>query len=173
MKDVFTLVKNIVLYLFLWLLVACSATNTVEMDGVASVNLTNLAVNNISIRANEEDILKVFGEPDHIEQIENPKSFIYIYGRNKDEYDLDVRTVNGKVSRFFIASNMYELNNDITVGDSLENVMKSFGEDYYRRTDTGSQIVGYIDKENGINIEFGIVDNKIKGIIVKKIAKRL
>ncbi len=65
-----------------------------------------------------------------------------------------------------ISSSKYTLSKGITIGNSKTDVMNAYGKNYYERTDTGANIIGYFDKVNNINIEFGMSDNKVNGIIV-------
>ncbi len=135
-------------------------------EGTKSVDLSNEDIKSIPLNSTENKVKDVLGKPDFVIKIENPKSNYYIYGKNEKNYDLEFRLVRGKVKSYLISSSKYTLSKGITIGNSKTDVMNAYGKNYYERTDTGANIIGYYDKVNNINIEFGMSDNKVNGIIV-------
>ena len=77
--------------------------------------------------------------------------------------------MNGEVKRYFITSGKYSTGKGISEGSSKKDVIKAYGENFYERTDSGATIMGYFDKENKINIELGMSNDKVDGIIVAEI----
>ena len=160
------------LFLFVLFLVGCdpSAKDRMEFyDRALSVNLSDEKIKSISINSSENKVKAVFGKPDLIDKIEKPKSTYYIYGKNETNYDIDFLFVNGEVKRYFISSGKYSTSKGISEGSSKKDVIKAYGENFYERTDSGATIIGYFDKENKINIEFGMSNDKVDGIIIADI----
>ncbi|XXM71141.1 hypothetical protein ACQ0QQ_15695 [Lysinibacillus sphaericus] len=56
----------------------------------------------------------------------------------------------------------------IHAGDDAKEVIDSYGPHYYERTDTGTDIIGYFDKQHNINMEFSFIDKKLIGTIIQK-----
>ena len=160
------------LFLFVLILVGCDSSFKDKMefyDSTLSINLSDEKMKSISINSSENDVEAVFGKPDFIDKIEKPKSTYYIYGKNETNYDIDFLFVNGEVKRYFISSGKYRTSKGISEGSSKKDVIKAYGENSYERTDSGATIIGYFDKENKINIEFGMSNDKVDGIIVAEI----
>ena len=77
--------------------------------------------------------------------------------------------VNGEVKGYFISSGKYCTSKGVSKESSKKDVIKAYGENIYERTDSGASIIGYFDKENKINIEFGMSNDRVEGIIVAEI----
>ncbi|MEG9296869.1 hypothetical protein V6B33_10420 [Mangrovibacillus sp. Mu-81] len=75
---------------------------------------------------------------------------------------------NNEVFRYFFSED-HRTSKGITVGDSPVKVIESYGPNYYERTETGTEIIGYLDKKNGISIEFSCHENNLAGAILMKI----
>ena len=159
-------------FLFVLLLVGCdpSAKDKMEFyDTALSIHLSDEKMESASINSRENEVKAVFGKPDFIDEIEKPKSTYYIYGKNETNDDIDFLFVNGEVKRYFISSGKYSTSKGISEGSSKKDVIKAYGENFYERTDSGATIIGYFDKENKVNIEFGMSNDKVDGIIVTEI----
>ena len=160
------------LFLFVLLLVGCDPSSKDKMefyDRALSINLSDEKIKSISINSSENEVKGVFGKPDFIDKIKKPKSTYYIYGKNETNYDIDFLFVDGEVKGYFISSGKYSTSKGISEGSSKKDVIKAYGENFYGRTDSGANIIGYFDKENKINIEFGMSNDKVGGIIVAEI----
>lgn len=127
-----------------------------------SINLSSENIKLISINSIENDVISVFGEPIEVEEITNPNSKYITYE------GIEFGFIKDRVIRYFI-TDKYETANNIKVGDSKEKVFKEYGNNYYKRVESGLETVGYFDKNNLINIEFGFKENKVIAIIVQKI----
>ena len=55
------------------------------------------------------------------------------------------------------------------MGDTKENVIQAYGENFYERVESGLDTIGYFDKENMINLEIGFKENKIVLVMIEKI----
>lgn len=162
--------NRIVLGLFLLaiILAGCDPSTKDKMEFYSQTKTTDLSKENIrsiSIHSSEKKVAEEFGKPDSIENIEMPKSSYYLYGKINVEF----RVVNGKVTRYLLSSKKYSTSKGITVGSRKEDVIKAYGDHFYERNDTCAAIVGYFDKANKINIEFGLNHGQVAGIAVSEL----
>lgn len=158
------------LLFFTTILSGCTQNKMDYYNETPSTDLSKEKVGTISIGSKEQNVLNEFGEPDFTEKIQRPQSTYLVYGKNRNNYDLDFRIVGGRVVRYFISSKKYKTEKKISIDSSKEDVIQAYGDNYYERTDTGSDVIGYFDKKNKINIEFSFDKfNKVIGIIVSKV----
>ncbi|SDK36088.1 hypothetical protein [Sediminibacillus albus] len=164
--------RNIIILIFFicaFLLSGCDSKNKMDYyDDTKSTDLSQARIHTITINATEQQVRKEFGEPDFIEEVENPEATYYIYGNDKEDYSLDVMLTDGKVKRFFIGKDVFNSEIATLIGKSKEEIVKLLGNDYYERNDTGSVVIGYFDKSHQKNIEL-IMDETVTGIIVSEI----
>ncbi|SEJ79532.1 hypothetical protein SAMN04488127_2826 [Bhargavaea ginsengi] len=169
--KVTALISTIIMFIFL---TGCDAFAKETMDFYKSTNSIDLSgekINSISINSNENDVITAFGEPNNVEEIENPKSKYLSY--DGVEFDL----IDDKVMQIFIKresenSKKYKTAKEIKIGNTKEIVIKRYGQNYYERVEGGLETVGYFDKDNMINIEFGFHENQVAAIIIQKIGWR-
>lgn len=157
-----------ILLLSIIVLSGCGTTN--KMDFYENTDSTSLSeeVNTISLNSTEDKIKEILGEPDFVEEVEKSKSTYLIYGKDRDNSDIEFQIVNGQVASYFFSSNTYKTSKKITKGSSKEDVIQEYGENYYERDDSGAKIMGYFDKNQKVNMEFSF-NETIEGIIISKI----
>ncbi|MFJ7848624.1 hypothetical protein ACIQZM_00710 [Peribacillus sp. NPDC097206] len=157
-----------ILLLSIIVLSGCGTTN--KMDFYENTDSTSLSeeVNTISLNSTEDKIKEVLGEPDFVEEVEKSKSTYLIYGKDRDNSDIEFQIVNGQVASYFFSNNTYKTSKKITKGSSKEDVIQEYGENYYERDDSGAKIMGYFDKNQKVNMEFSF-NETIEGIIISKI----
>lgn len=163
-----TVISTIIMFL---ILIGCEPLAKEKMDfyeSTESIDLSGENINSISINSYENDVIDTFGKPTEIEEIENPKSKYLSYD------GVEFGFVDDKVIRLFIRrthenSKIYETANEIKIGNTKEKVIKEYGENYYDRVEDGLDMVGYFDKDNMINIEFGFNENKVIAVIIQQI----
>ncbi|WP_406944096.1 hypothetical protein ACJA3J_11910 [Halobacillus sp. SY10] len=163
-----TVISTIVMFLFL---IGCEPLAKETMDfyeSTESIELSGENINSISINSYENDVINTFGKPTEVEKIEDPKSKYLSYD------GVEFGFVDDMVIRLFIRrthenSKIYETVKEIKIGDTKEQVIKEYGENYYERVESGLDTLGYFDKDNKINIEFGFNENKVIAVIIKKI----
>ncbi|RWZ60631.1 hypothetical protein EQV77_04875 [Halobacillus fulvus] len=154
-----------------FILMGCEPLAKDTMDFYESTESTDLSgenIHSISIHSSENDVINTFGEPTEVEEIENPKSKYLSYD------GVEFGFVEDKVVRIFIRrthenSKIYETAREIKIGDSEEQVIKEYGNNYYERVESGLDTLGYFDKDNRVNIEFGFNENKVVAVIMKRI----
>ena len=58
------------------------------------------------------------------------------------------------------SGNSIKTSKNIGVGSSVDEIIKVYGNNYYKRmSDIGVSVIGYVDKERKINIEFFNYEN--------------
>ncbi|RFU66131.1 hypothetical protein [Bacillus sp. V59.32b] len=159
------------LYILLFVLIVggCdpfSKDNSESHQSPACTDLSNEHIQSISLKSTKDDVTNVLGEPDFVEEIENPKSTYFIYGKDESDYDVDFLLEEGKVQRIYLSSNKYKTAKGVAVGSHKSEVIDAYGDNYYERTEKGAPIIGYFDKVNHINMEFGFSEDRVTGIIV-------
>lgn len=151
-------------FMFVFMLIGCdpSSKNKMEFyESTDSVDLSKENVNTITLDSKENDVINTFGKPNEVKEIKNPLSKYFTYD------GMEFGIIEGRVFRYYFTEN-YQTSKGITIGDSKEKVIKGYGEKYYERVESGINTVGYFDKENMINIEFGFDDNKVIGAVIEK-----
>lgn len=155
----------LIIGLLVWIS-GCGTTDKMEYyDKTASTNLSE-NINTISVDTPAKVVGETLGNPISVES--NNQSSEWKYGEDKKHFDLEFRIMNGKVNRYFFASNNYTTTKGITIGSSKEDVIQKYGKNYYEREDTGAKIIGYFDKIKKVNIEFAF-DKTLIIIMVSKI----
>lgn len=163
-----------VLSLILLIAVGCDPSSTPRDDYYATTKSTDLSEENIKqihIGSDKFNVTKVFGKPTSIEVVSQPKSEYYAYGESKDNSGIEFKLINNKVESYLLYSSKYKTVKGVAVGSSKKDVLSSYGENYYKRNDTGEKVFGYFDKNNNINIEFDIRNNEVIGIHLLRFKK--
>lgn len=149
----------------LLLLIGCDpfAKNNMEFyNTTKSINLSDENVNSITLNSIEKDVIRIFGNHVEIREVTKPISKYLIY----NGIEFGIREDN--VFRYYF-NKTYQTAKGITVGDTKEKVIQAYGENYYERIEGGLDTIGYFDKENMINLEFGLKENKVIGVLIVKI----
>lgn len=162
---------KIIIGLFsLILLVSCGSVN--KMNFYEQISSTELdeEVNTIKIGSSELEVKEAFGEPDSTVEIENGRQLIYGDSINSN---IEFQIEKDIVQRYFFSDEQYNINKNVAIGSTRQDVITEYGENYYTRDDSGAKVLGYFDKDKGINIEFSLELDKAKiiGIEVSKINK--
>ncbi|MGG1220763.1 CAP-associated domain-containing protein [Priestia endophytica] len=149
-------------------LFGCGTVDKMEFYGDTKSTELPEEVNGIYLGTTEDKVEEVLGKPDFIEKSEDKTFNNLIYGRDKENPEIELQVSDGKVNRYFFFSDKYSSIKGITKGDSKEDILKKYGEKYYQRDETGLKIMGYFDKKSKVNIEFSLADH-VEGIMVSKI----
>ncbi|GAA5416853.1 hypothetical protein Pryu01_01892 [Paraliobacillus ryukyuensis] len=158
---------KIIIKLFsLILLVSCGSVNKMNFYEQTSSTELNEEVNTIKIGSSELEVKEVLGEPDSTEEIENGTQLIY--GDSTDS-NLEFQIEKGTIQRYFFSDEQYNKNKNVAIGSTRQDIITKYGENYYTRDDSGTEVLGYFDKYKGIDIEFSLDEGKIIGIEVSKI----
>lgn len=154
--------KYKVLLILIISLTGCGTTDKMEFyDDTKSTTLSE-EVNSISLDSQEAKVRQTFGKPDSVREVENNDSNYLVYD------DIEFQITNDKVVRYFYTNNKYKTKKGMELGSSKEDVIHAYGENYYVREDTGTEIIGYFDKRKKVNIEFGFSED-LDSVMVSKI----
>ena len=78
-----------------------------------------------------------------------------LYNYYKIQEGVEIATsANGGILRFIVENSSIATSRGIKVGDSLVKVKKAYGENFYKRTEQGLDIIGYVDKKSHQSLEF-------------------
>jgi hypothetical protein len=168
LKKTIKVTARIFSVLLFLVVIGCDPFSKETMDfyeDTKSIDLSDENINSISIHSTENDVTATFGKPNDVEEIANPQSKYLSY----DEIEFGIAA--DKVIRYYFTKN-YETSKGIKIGDTKEEVIKEYGENYYERTEGGLDTVGYFDKENKINIEFEFYENKAAAVMIERIGWR-
>ena len=105
---------------------------------------------------NSEEITKNYGKK--TEQSRNVTGYDYFELKKGIEIAVNKQ---GTITRFIIDSNL-ETVKGIKIGDNKEAVIKAYGKNHYFRSEQGADIIGYVDKERDISIEFWLFNDKVE-----------
>ncbi|MFD2638212.1 hypothetical protein [Piscibacillus salipiscarius] len=154
--------RNIILIsTLLGFLLFPSITQNDYLQEVSTTVLSSENVESITLYSTESDVLRIFGKPEKIHKTKNPISSYYKYA------GLEIGINNQQVFRYIITDN-YTTQHGIKVGDSKEHVIDIYGNNYYKKTESGSFIMGYIDYENNIILEIALNKDCVIGMLIKK-----
>lgn len=82
----------------------------------------------------------------------------------KEKGDI-VRLIIGEVEKGVKTKTSLKTSKGIEIGSTKKDVIASYGSSYYKRTEQGVDIVGYVDHKLGATIEFWLVeDGKVSEI---------
>ncbi|QAS51163.1 hypothetical protein [Halobacillus litoralis] len=146
-------------------LFSCDPTTKDKMEfyqQTKSIDLSSEMIDSISIHSDKDTILATFGKPDNIEEISTPKSQYLSY----DGFEFGL--MESHVFRYYFNSN-HQTTRKIKDGDTKEKVIEEYGRNYYEREESGLHMMGYFDKENEMNIEFGFQGNRVTAVMVESI----
>lgn len=140
-----------------------SKSKTEFYNNTESINLSGENVNSITLNSTENDVIGAFGKPIEVRNVTNPKSKYVSYR------GIEFGIIENKVIRYYFNNNNYKTAKEITVGDTKENVIQAYGENFYERSESGLDTIGYFDKENMMNLEIGFKENKTVIVIIEKV----
>ena len=93
--------KLSILLLSMIVLGGCGTTNKMNFyDKTDSTSLSE-EVNTISLNSTEDKIKEVLGEPDFVKEVEKSKSTYFIYGKDRENSDIEFQIVDGQVDSYF------------------------------------------------------------------------
>jgi hypothetical protein len=154
--------------LLITVLSGCGTVNKMAFyDDTKSTDLSE-EVSGISLETTEDRVKEILGQPGFTEKSNDGKFTNLIYGQNKENPKIELQVSDGKINRYFFLSEEYSSTKGVTKGDSKEDIIKKYGENYYQREETGLKIIGFFDKKKKCNIEFSLNDT-VEGIMVTKI----
>jgi len=124
----------------------------------ANTNLSSENMNGFYLYDNihDEKFLKAYGRQNH-------KSFDHdVYNYYTIDNDIQIATnQQDEILHFSVANKDVPSSKGIKVGDSLKKVKAAYGKNFYKRSEQGVDILGYVDKRNHQFIEFWHYQDKV------------
>jgi hypothetical protein len=88
--------------------------------------------------------------------------------RDVEEYDyyflsknLEIASKHGEITRFIVSEKEIKTEKGIGIHNNKDEVINTYGKNYYKRSEQGLDIIGYVDKKTKTSIEFWLVDDKV------------
>lgn len=88
----------------------------------------------------------------------------YNYYNLTDGIEIATNKDDSKIIRFIIADENIKTFRGIHVGDNKNQIIKSYGKNYYKRVEQGADVIGYVDKDKQWSLEFWLVENNVIGM---------
>ena len=68
---------------------------------------------------------------------------------------------DSKIVRFIVEDKTVGTEKGVKVRDKKDKIIEIYGNSYYTRMDQGTDIIGYVDKENDCSIEFWLMGDEV------------
>ncbi|CAH2716919.1 hypothetical protein BACCIP111895_04107 [Neobacillus rhizosphaerae] len=105
---------------------------------------------------NMDNFISIYGKQMH----KSADNDLYNYYEVQDGLEI-ATTTNGGILRFSVEKSSIPTSKGINVGESITEVKKACGENYYKRTEQGLDIMGFVDKKCHQSIEFWYDQKKV------------
>lgn len=124
----------------------------------SSTNLGKENVDGVSLNDDfySEKISEKYGKI--TEQSRDVENYDYFELTNGIEVAVNKK---GEITRFIVTDSNLETAKGIKIGNTKNDILKAYKENYYFRTEQGADIIGYVDKKRKISIEFWLFDDKV------------
>ncbi|GAB6419473.1 hypothetical protein bcgnr5372_18920 [Bacillus luti] len=131
----------------------------------AFTDLSNESIGKMRLHDNidKEAFRKEYGEP--IKKIDNVYYDYYDWKNGVETASIIEGKEKGKIVRLMIGENK-ELKTvkGIGIGSTKQDVINSYGSNYYERTEQGTTIIGYVDHKRYVTLEFWLGEGKVARI---------
>ncbi len=110
------------------------------------------------------------GESINNDNVRDKYGYINKLSRDNVEYNyyyldkkIEVATekYDDKIIRFVINDKNISTEKNIKINDKKNKIISLYGKNYYKRVEQGTNIMGYVDKENKTSLEFWMYDDKV------------
>ncbi|CEH33533.1 hypothetical protein [Romboutsia lituseburensis] len=88
----------------------------------------------------------------------------YNYYNLTDGIEIATNKDDSKIIRFIIDDENIKTFRGIHVGDNKNQIIKSYGKNYYKRVEQGADVIGYVDKDKQWSLEFWLFENNVIGM---------
>lgn len=135
-------------FIFLTLVSSCSRERSYYFKHAKNTDLSNEQVEGIKLDEKMDDnFVNKNGKPvKHMETDE------YTYYRIKKNI-IAIDKKNNRITRIMY-SKKTETSKGIKLDDPIDKAIKVYGDNYYKRVEQGTDIIGYVDQEKGWTLEF-------------------
>lgn len=88
----------------------------------------------------------------------------YNYYNLTDGIEIATNKDDSKIIRVIITDKNIKTSKGIHVGDNKNQIIKSYGKNYYKRVEQGADVIGYVDKDKQWSLEFWLFENNVIGM---------
>lgn len=128
-------------------------------------DLSNESIGKMRLYDNidEEVFRKEYGEP--IKKIDNAYYDYYSWQNGVETASIIEGKEKGKIVRLMIGENKeLKVAKGIGLGSMKQDIINTYGSNYYERTEQGTAIIGYVDHELHVTLEFWLGEGKVAHI---------
>lgn len=128
-------------------------------------DLSNESIGKMRLYDNidEEVFRKEYGEP--IKKIDNVYYDYYSWQNGVETASIIEGKEKGKIVRLMIGENKeLKVAKGIGLGSTKQDIINTYGSNYYERTEQGTAIIGYVDHKLHVTLEFWLGEGKIAHI---------
>ncbi|MNG01376.1 hypothetical protein D3C84_843540 [compost metagenome] len=146
-------------------LISCGVERTTPLDYVEKVNGIDLSGENIKLSAwglTEQQVKEERGEPQRRSAVKDGTIIL-------DYADYQYSLPSGHVQGYTLLPKQSTAGG-IKIGDAKSSVIEKYGKDFYTREQNNYKILGYLDKENELALEFVLDSDRVTVILVSKFA---
>ncbi|MDH8000848.1 hypothetical protein [Bacillus cereus] len=128
-------------------------------------DLSNESIGKMRLYDNidEEVFRKEYGEP--IKKIDNVYYDYYSWQNGIETASIIEGKEKGKIVRLMIGENKeLKVAKGIELGSTKQDIINTYGSNYYERMEQGTAIIGYVDHELHVTLEFWLGEGKVAHI---------
>ena len=120
-------------------------------------NLSGEQINGIKLHTSIDDPLLAKQYGDRIKKVSYQTK--YNYYNLSDSLEIATND-EGEIVRIIIRGNDAKTSKDITLNSKKDDVISKYGNNFYKRTEQGVDIIGYVDRDNNSTLEFWIDEDE-------------
>ncbi|WP_127531305.1 hypothetical protein [Paenibacillus kobensis] len=146
-------------------LISCGAERTTPLDYTKKVNGIDLSGENWKLSdwgLTEQQVIEERGQPRRRSVVKDGTVIL-------DYADYQYSLLGGHVQGYTLMPQQPTAGG-VKVGDAKSRVIEKYGKDYYTREQNNYQILGYLDKENELALEFVLDSGRVTVILVSEFA---
>lgn len=152
----------LVLFVFIFLALFLREDKEFKFYITKSINLSKENIEGIYLGDSIDDY-KIKNKYENSLTPDNDNSK-YNYYNLTDGIEIATNKDDSKIIRFIIDDENIKTFRGIHVGDNKNQIIKSYGKNYYKRVEQGADVIGYVDKDKQWSLEFWLFENNVIGM---------
>lgn len=152
----------LVLFVFIFLALFLREDKEFKFYIAKSINLSKENIEGIYLGDSIDDY-KIKNKYENSLTPDNDNSK-YNYYNLTDGIEIATNKDDSKIIRFIIDDENIKTFRGIHVGDNKNQIIKSYGKNYYKRVEQGADVIGYVDKDKQWSLEFWLFKNNVIGM---------
>lgn len=122
-----------------------------------STPISSEEIDGIQLRTNLSEVAPVHGQAKATKETDQ-----YVYYEFDSGIEAAALKTNHDIVRISIdGKGKQKTGKGISIGDSTRDVKARYGKNCYKRSEQGAEIIGYIDKNKKVTLEFWLNSNKV------------